>query len=259
MPAAHSPTAYSYSAYSLYLDFDGTLADIAATPCAASVPLPTVDDVQRLHTLLDGALAMISGRPITEIDALMAPASLPAAGVHGVQRRTARGEWKAIEPHGLSTLVEAATALVGALAGVRVEPKPGAVALHYRAAPEHEGACVQAAQVLAATHAGWTVMSGKCVVELKPQGVDKGAAVRAFQLEIPFAGRQPIFVGDDVTDEAGFAVVTQLGGISVKVGHGPTHASHRLPSPAGVRQWLSLWADGTPCLEALEVTKGAWA
>lgn len=252
---AHSPIAYC--THSLYLDIDGTLADIADTPCTAQVPLPTVSDVQRLHTLLEGALAIISGRPIAEIDAIMAPVNLPVAGVHGVQRRTAQGEWKATEPHGLHMLVAEATVLVGTLTGVRVESKPGAVALHYRAAPEHEGACLQAAQALAATHTGWNVMAGKCVVELKPQGVDKGSAVRAFQTETPFAGRRPIFVGDDVTDEAGFAVVAQLGGISVKVGDGPTAAFHRLPSPAGVRQWLSMWADGTPCLEALKLTKGA--
>lgn len=229
----------------LFLDFDGTLADLAPEPQAVRVSPELVPTLRRLCERLDGALAIVSGRPIAEIDRLLAPLRLPAAGVHGAERRHAtQVEAIAVPPLAALDEVEAVAAAVAARhPGVRVERKAAALALHYRLAPEAEHACLAAMRRAVEDRAGLGVLVGKCVVEVKPAGVDKGRAIEAFLTRPPFAGRTPVFVGDDVTDEAGFAAAVRAGGHAVKVGAGPTQAAHRVDSPAalldGLRRWLT--------------------
>lgn len=225
----------------LFVDFDGTLADLAPRPDAVSVLPGLTDTLQALHQRLDGALAVVSGRPIEQLDRLLSPLMLPSAGVHGAERRQAGGEVIRVETalEGvLETLAGQAEALAAQHAGLLVERKPGALALHYRLAPAFEAACIDLMERVVRRHPALTLLHGKQVVEAKPRGASKGHAIEAFMAEAPFSGRRPLFAGDDVTDEAGFAAAQRLGGGGIKVGAGNTLARWRLPDPAALRQWL---------------------
>ena len=226
----------------LFLDLDGTLADIQAAPEQAHIDADTLAALVVLTRHLDGALAIVSGRPLAQVDAMLAPEIWPAAGIHGAERRDAQGRLHAPAYDAAAVLARKALTACAGWSGVRVEPKAAAVAIHFRAAPERESECQALALALAADQPGWLAMSGKCVVEIKPAQVDKGRAMLAFLSEPPFTGRQPLFVGDDVTDEAGFVAARSAGGRAVKVGPGPTQADLRLPGPADVRTWLRRWS-----------------
>lgn len=220
----------------LFLDFDGTLVDIAPEPGAVVVPSTLVPTLAALQRYLGGAVAVVSGRPIREIDGFLAPLQLPVAGVHGAERRNAEGELDQLPPHPLQEVKAAAQALAAVHPGLRVEHKSNSIALHYRLAPELEALCIQAMEEAVDRSPGLALLRGKMVVEAKPCGVTKGAAIEAFLREPPFAGRTPVFVGDDVTDEAGFSAVQRLGGLGIKVGEGDTVAWQRLPDPPALRQ-----------------------
>lgn len=222
----------------LFLDFDGTLVDLAAEPEAVIVPSGLVGTLQALHQYLDGALALISGRPIEQIDDFLRPLHLPVAGVHGAERRGAGGDLSLLATHPLQRVEEAAAALVAQHPKLRVEIKRGSLALHYRQAPELELLCLQTLEAAVEESPGLTLLRGKMVVEAKPGGASKGNAIEAFLQEPPFAGRKPIFVGDDFTDEVGFATVQQMQGLGIKVGEGASVAWHRLESPAALRYQL---------------------
>jgi trehalose 6-phosphate phosphatase len=222
----------------LFLDFDGTLVDLAPAPDAVVVPPGMVDTLTRLHTYLGGALALISGRPIEQIDEFLQPLKLPVAGVHGAERRDAEGDLTLLSTHPLQRVEEAAAALAARYPRLRVETKRGSLAIHYRQAPELELACLQAMEAAVEDSPGLTLLRGKMVVEAKPGGASKGNAIEAFMNEAPFAGRSPVFAGDDYTDEVGFATVQRLHGVGVKVGEGASAASHRLASPGALRDQL---------------------
>ncbi|MBA3773749.1 MAG: trehalose-phosphatase [Ramlibacter sp.] len=222
----------------LFLDFDGTLVDIAPQPEAVIVPSGLVGTLTALNHYLGGALALVSGRPIDQIDAFLRPLQLPAAGVHGAERRGADGSMKLLSTHPLQYVEEAAQALASRHPQLRLETKRGSLALHYRQAPELEQECLQAMQAAVEKSPGLTLLHGKMVVEAKPGGASKGGAIEAFMQEAPFAGRSPVFVGDDFTDEVGFATVQRLKGLGVKVGDGASVAWQRLESPAVFRYQL---------------------
>jgi trehalose 6-phosphate phosphatase len=222
----------------LFLDFDGTLVDIAPQPESVIVPSGLVGALTVLNQYLGGALALISGRPIEQIDAFLHPLRLPAAGVHGAERRSAAGEITLLSAHPLQLVEEAALALVARHPRLRIENKRGSIALHYRQAPELEHECLAAMQAAVEASPGLTLLRGKMVFEAKPGGASKGHAIEAFMQEAPFAGRCPVFVGDDFTDEVGFATVQRLEGLGVKVGEGASVAWQRLPSPAVFRYQL---------------------
>ncbi|MEJ6021552.1 trehalose-phosphatase [Ramlibacter sp. PS4R-6] len=224
----------------VFLDFDGTLVDIAPQPEAVIVPPALSATLAQLHGWLGGALALISGRPIAQIDAFLKPLVLPAAGVHGAERRGADGRLSLLSTHPLEVVEAAAAALVKGDPRLRLETKRGSVALHYRQAPEREAECIAAMQAAVEESPGLTLLRGKMVVEAKPGGASKGAAIEAFMAEAPFAGRTPVFVGDDITDEVGFATVQRLKGLGVKVGEGATVAWQRIESPQVFRQQLQL-------------------
>jgi len=222
----------------LFLDFDGTVVDIAPQPHAVHVPAPLIDLLRDVQELLHGAVAIISGRPIAQIDDFLQPLQLAVAGVHGAERRSHDGHVHLLHTHPLDHVEEAACALAAQHPGLLVENKRGSLALHYRQVPELEEECVRAMQQAVSESPGVTLLRGKMVVEAKPGGASKGRAIEDFLAEAPFAGRIPVFIGDDVTDEVGFSTVQRLGGLGIKVGEGPSVAWQRLAHPSALRQEL---------------------
>lgn len=228
--------------WAVFLDVDGTLLEIAPTPAAVRVPPSLPRLLAELAQRLGGAVALISGRPIAELDRLLAPVTLPTAGLHGLEHRDAAGRIRrsAREP----ALEQAATALAAFAdrePGVLVEDKGPSIALHYRGASASETrARALVSQLLTDLGERFELQEGKKVLEIKPCHADKGAAIRSFLLEPPFVGREPCFVGDDVTDEDGFAAVNALGGHSIAVGRhgGPTQATYGLSDVDAVLEWL---------------------
>lgn len=222
-------------ACALFLDFDGTLVDIAPQPGAVVVPSGLVPTLSALQDYLGGAVAVVSGRPIHAIDRFLHPLRLPVAGVHGAERRAADGVLDRLPQHPLDTIERAATALATRHPELLVEHKDRSVAVHYRQAPHLEAECLAVMSEAIDLSPGLVLLRGKMVVEAKPGGATKGSAIEAFLREPPFAGRTPVFVGDDVTDEPGFAAVQRMGGLGVKVGEGPTVAWQRLAHPGALR------------------------
>lgn len=223
----------------LFLDFDGTLVDLAQQPEDVVVPPSLVATLRDLHAYLGGAVAVISGRPMEQLDAFLAPLRLPMAGVHGSERRAADGTLSLHATYPLDEVQRAAQALADQHPALRLESKRGSLALHYRQAPQLEALCLDTLRAAVEASPGLTLMRGKMVVEAKPGGASKGMAIDAFMHEAPFAGRQPVFIGDDFTDEVGFTVVQGRGGMGVKVGGGASAAWHRVESPAALRQELA--------------------
>ena len=215
----------------LFLDVDGTLVPIEAHPQAVSIDAGLRDLLGRLSSANQGALALISGRSIADIDALFLPATFAVAGQHGAERRGANGVLHSHAPPSARLLqpAEELRALVRRHPGLLLEEKGASLALHYRAAPVL-GDLVdrETRRIGEALGEDFERQAGKFVVEIKPSGRDKGTAIAAFMAEAPFAGRTPVFVGDDLTDELGFAYVNTRGGMSVKVGPGDTCAQARL-------------------------------
>jgi trehalose 6-phosphate phosphatase len=234
----------------LFLDIDGTLLDLAPTPLEVRVDTEVSELLPRLHTALQGACALVSGRTLDDVDWLFPGLVLPAAGQHGCERRDAQGTLHLHAPdHGtLSRLRALFTDFASRHAGLMLEDKGATLALHYRAAPQLAAQVDQTMKraLAAEPHAALCLQPGKMLVEIRPKQRDKGTAIRDFMREIPFSGRRPVFVGDDDGDEHGFAVVQHLRGYGVKVGIGPTCARHRLPDVATVRQWLAEFLAGQP-------------
>jgi trehalose 6-phosphate phosphatase len=222
----------------LFLDFDGTLAALAPRPEAVVVGAWLVPALQRLRPLLGGALALVSGRPIAQLDDFLAPLRLPAAGVHGVERRDASGRARVLAGTPPDDVVFCAERLAARHPGLLLERKPSALALHYRAVPHLAEPCATALLAAVRPHADWVALLGKCVVEIKPRRATKAQAVQDFLAAPPFAGRVPVFVGDDATDEDGFTAVQATGGWGVKVGDGASGARFRLADTDAVRDWL---------------------
>jgi trehalose 6-phosphate phosphatase len=245
------------STIALFLDVDGTLLEIAAAPQSVSVP----DDLRELLRALSlaggGGVALVSGRSIAALDALFAPLTLPSAGLHGFERRSASGAYlRKPPPSGAALEVahEAMSHLARRHPGLLVEDKRFALALHYRGAPHLESTVVELMQGIAASLAGQLELQrGKMVVELRPAGTTKANAVSDFLGEAPFAGRVPIFIGDDLTDESAFDFVNRREGLSVIVDGGrPSAARARLADVAAVRGWLAeLHADTAAALQRL--------
>lgn len=227
--------------WAYFFDIDGTLVDFAEAPQATRLDQGLREIIEQLHGATGGAVALISGRAIADMDSLLPGTRFPAAGQHGTERRDAAGT---ISHHARSSpeLERARQALSRAAAthhGLVLEDKGLSLAMHYRRAPRLAGYAHRLVRsLLAGTGRHYAVQTGKRVVELKPVGRDKGGAVLEFMREEPFRGRTPVFVGDDVTDEFGFAAVNQLHGHSVKVGTGRTTARWRLRDVRAVREWL---------------------
>jgi trehalose 6-phosphate phosphatase len=228
-----------WSGCALFLDFDGTLVDLAATPDAVLIAPGLLDALLSIHDSLAGRLAIVSGRPIAQIDAMLFPLTLPVAGVHGMERRSADGVLHYSPIPSLSAIQDCALQLATLHPRLQVEQKRGALALHYRSAPELELLCKSTMERALQHSPGLLLLQGKMVIEAKPAGISKGTAIRDFLLEAPFSGALPVFAGDDTTDEAGFVHVQQCGGLALKVGPGISAAQHRIATPHALRAELA--------------------
>jgi trehalose 6-phosphate phosphatase len=238
------PSLRGSGCYAFFLDFDGTLSEIADTPATARIEDRARQALEALFRTYSGAVAIVTGREIASIDALLSPLHLPVAGVHGLERRNGAGT---LSSH--KTGEEAAQLLESILKpfvthnpGLMLEKKRGALALHYRLRPDLEALCLSLVEDAAAASSDVVLTRGKMVVETRFHKATKGTAVRDFLQEVPFQGRIPFFAGDDATDEDAFATVNGLGGISVKVGPGETLAHYRCASVSAFTGWLSATA-----------------
>ncbi|MEO8562242.1 MAG: trehalose-phosphatase [bacterium] len=235
MPAPDLTWAY-------FLDIDGTLIELASSPSAVRVEPETHDLLHGLHLATGGAVALISGRSLHDIDLLFPGGALPAAGQHGLERRNARGAvWRLHVPvDSLSFARARIAALASRHRALVIEDKGLSLALHFRAAPQLERLVHDEMRAIVMELGdGYVVQPGKLVVELRPAGPDKGDTIGTFMGEAPFRGRVPVFIGDDATDEHGFAVVNAMGGHSLKVGGGTTIARWRVPDVRAVEDWLT--------------------
>jgi len=225
----------------LFLDIDGTLLDIAPTPDAVQVDQSLRSLLRALERACDGALALISGRTIPDIDDLFEPLFLAAAGVHGCERRDALGHW--LRPAFLNSRFHRFRDLLRnallPLEALLLEDKHCAVAVHYRGAPQLEGPLRAILDRLTPfIPDGHELIEGDEVIEVKPASHNKATAIEAFMQEAPFAGRFPIFIGDDLTDQDGFAAVRRHDGMAIAVGSN-VNSEWRLDDPAAVRRWLA--------------------
>jgi trehalose 6-phosphate phosphatase len=243
------PETGADTGWALFLDVDGTLLDIARRPDDVRVEPRLHDDLARLHAHLGGALALLSGRTLSQLDALFDWKQRGAAGLHGAELRMPDGDERITGDAEAFTRVRLrATALVAEARGVILEDKRLALALHYRHAPAAQDSAARIAQILLREAGGhYALQRGDHVFELKPAGVDKGRALAALMQEAPFRGRTPWMLGDDLTDEHAFRHVNANGGVSVVVGpRRPTEARHALDDPAAVRAWLHALAEAAP-------------
>lgn len=232
------PPAIDPGRDALFLDLDGTITPIRPRPDQVEVDAQVRHALRQLSQRLDGRLALVSGREIAEIDRLTGGIAPAAAGVHGLDLRLGTKRITAAPAAGVVHAVGAFRALAARHPGLLVEDKGLSTTLHYRQAPEFEPEARALAERLAAQH-GLVLQAGKMVVELRTPGGDKGAAVVTLMQEAPFLGSRPWFVGDDDTDEAGFAAAARLGGAGVLVGPPrATAARFRLPDVDAVSDWL---------------------
>jgi trehalose 6-phosphate phosphatase len=227
----------------LFLDLDGTLIELAPRPGDVTVPPALLSLLDKLHAGTGGALAVVSGRPIADIDRLLAPLHLPAAGTHGAELRDAAdGPVHTVGESLPGTLRDRLNSIAKELQsqwhGVSVEDKTSALAIHYRLAPEAEAA-LRAALDRLDLPTGWQILSGHCVYEIRAQALNKGAAMKTLTRAPAFAGRQPVFVGDDRTDLDGIASAVAAGGHGIAIGELEAPAAEwRLPNVPAVHDWL---------------------
>lgn len=224
--------------HALFLDFDGTLADIAPHPDATQVHPGIVPALEHLHQQLNGALAIVTGRRQVDIDHFLAPLKLPLAAEHGAQYRLGSGMEGSVNVPDLAPPLRVLEPMLERYPALVLERKSAGVALHYRQAPELEAQCRAAVEHAMAQTPGLELLQGKCVLEIKAAGPDKGRAIADFMRHAPFEGRIPVFAGDDVTDEHGFSAVLALGGIGIKVGPGETQAQVRCDDTTMLREWI---------------------
>lgn len=227
----------------LFLDVDGTLIEIAATPDAVVVPPGLIDTLRRVEGALDGALALVSGRSIAELDRLFWPLKLRASGVHGAEFRFGDGAealWSKVSP--IPPVVwDDMLVAVSEFPASLVENKAFSFAVHYRADPASGPRLRRALELFLADRVdlGLAILPGHCVFEVKRPEIDKGAAILDFLERRPFSGRRPIFIGDDVTDAPGFTAVSGLEGWAYSVRASFPGVAGTFPDPAAVRHWLA--------------------
>jgi len=240
--SVHYPPPAACAECAFFLDVDGTLLEIAATPSDVSVDIALLELIGQLFRISGGALALISGRSISDLEKLLGTLRLPLAGQHGLERRDSAGRlWIHAAPPGAKCAIKEALApVLTRHPGLLLEDKGLTLALHYRQAP-HLAAYSHRLMERLMHEAGGELelQKGKRVIEIKPAGIGKGTAVAEYLSESPFRGRYPVFIGDDQNDENGFAEVNRMNGISIKVGPGKSCARYRLPHVAAVRHWLN--------------------
>ncbi|HEX4112285.1 MAG TPA: trehalose-phosphatase [Stellaceae bacterium] len=227
--------------WALFLDLDGTLIDFAPTPDGVVVPAELRDTLAALHRALGGAVALVSGRALVVLDALFTPLILPASGQHGAELRLG-GEKVSVPPHpAMPAIAVALDTFAAAHPGVRIENKGHSIAVHYRGAPAMADKAREVVDnLIAAAGDALEPMPGQMVIDIKRRGLSKGSAVAWFMARAPFAERVPVFIGDDRTDEDGFAAVNERRGLSIRIGSSSdTAASFCIATPAALREWLA--------------------
>ncbi|MGO8908476.1 MAG: trehalose-phosphatase [Bradyrhizobium sp.] len=243
-----SELARRLSEYAILLDIDGTLLDLAPTPREVWVPPGLAETLNRLHDKTSGALALVSGRSLNDIDLIFAPEQFPAVAGHGAEMRISTDS-EAVATHAPpmdKELKRRLAAIAKLSSGILIEDKGYSLALHYRLAPHAENAIYAAVSLIRAElpNAPIEVLPGKCVCEVKQSGFDKATGVRELMIHEPFRGRRPIFIGDDVTDESVFAIMPDLGGLAFSVGRRAPGVTDHFDEPRDVRAWLSRLIDG---------------
>lgn len=226
----------------ILLDVDGTILDIAPTPREVSVAPSLRRTLERLWNRTAGALAFVSGRPLGELDLIFSPLQLPAIGGHGAELRTTAGT-RPGQPRIPALdfdLKRKFAEIAKAGPGIIVEDKGYSLALHYRLAPDKENFVRGAAAAICAQvrESPIELLPGKSMLEIKQAGFNKASAVRDLMMYPPFAGRRPIFIGDDVTDEDVFTIMPEFDGIGISVGRKLSGVTHCFERPVHVRRWL---------------------
>ncbi len=241
-PLPAPPLPGAEERWALFLDVDGTLLDFADQPDQVCVDTPLRSLLDELSTTLDGALALVSGRSLDDLDDLFGNPSWALVGLHGLEQRGTDGRYRGVHIGAArrSLVRDIASTVAAGLPGVTMEDKGVAVALHCRTAPGQFPALRQSVEALLPRLPGYEMQQGNLVIELKPEGMDKGKAVANLLSGWPFNGRLPVYVGDDLTDEHGFATANLESGLSIRVGmREPSLARFSLPEPAATRIWLS--------------------
>jgi trehalose 6-phosphate phosphatase len=230
------------------LDIDGTLLDLAPTPREVWVPPGLAETLLRLRDKTSGALALVSGRSLNDIDLIFAPERFPAIGGHGAEMRISiDSEAVAVHAPPMDPELKRRLASIAKLSpGILLEDKGYSLALHYRLAPHAEKAIYEAVSLIRSEvpDAPIEVLPGKCVYEIKQTGFDKATGVRELMNHQPFRGRRPIFIGDDVTDESVFAIMPELAGLAFSVGRRAEGVAGHFDEPRDVRAWLARLVDG---------------
>ncbi len=231
--------------WALFLDIDGTILELAETPGQVIVSAGLRELVRNLNTALGGAIALVSGRSLSGIDALFRMPWLSAAGLHGVECRTGFNGITHVQSVNESVMRNFRGRLqtcIQRYPGLVLEDKNLSIAIHFRRAAHLQA---EVEKILCETIAGhdsvFHIQRGKMIAEIKPRGADKGFAIRRFMQAPPFRDRRPVFIGDDITDEDGFLVINEMHGISIKVGPGDSCAGCRLGQPAHVVDWLEAY------------------
>jgi trehalose 6-phosphate phosphatase len=237
--AAH-PVPLPTTAWCLFLDVDGTLLELADHPGAVFVDADLMQLLERLRAAANGAIALVSGRTVGDLDRLFGDLRLPLAGLHGCERRDAQGHLH-VAPVAIEQLADVREGLMRLVArhpGLLLEDKGAGLALHFLQARELEHELRAEVALLAAPLVPrFALLDGHAVIEVKPAAHTKDSAVTEFMQEAPFRGRVPIFIGDDQTDYGGFDAVRRFEGLAVAVGP-RVKAEWWLPGPVAVRQWL---------------------
>jgi trehalose 6-phosphate phosphatase len=232
----------------ILLDIDGTLLDLAPTPREVWVPPGLGETLSRLREKTSGALALVSGRSLNDIDLIFAPEQFPAVGGHGAEMRISIDNEAVarLAPPMDKELKRRLAAIARLSPGILIEDKGYSLALHYRLAPHAEKAIYEAVSLIRSElpQAPVEVLPGKCVCEIKQSGFDKATGVRELMAHEPFRGRRPIFIGDDVTDESVFAIMPDLGGLAFSVGRRARGVTSHFDEPRDVRAWLARLTDG---------------
>ena len=226
----------------LFLDFDGTLVELAETPSAVVVPDRLNGLLNRLNTNCGGAVAFVTGRSIRDLDALLGHEPGNAVGVHGAEWRLGGAEIYTVDGQMFEAERMTVRAFADGHAAIIMEEKSAGLTLHYRREPALQDAAHSVMDLAFADRDDFETMSGHMMVEARRIGVHKGAGIERLMQNAPFARRTPGFLGDDGTDEDGFAAVNAFGGISIKVGEGATSATHRLANVPAVYDYLEALA-----------------
>ena len=235
--------------WAVFLDFDGTLVDIAEEPTAIVVPTGLGETLERLKGRMGGALALISGRSMSDIDGFLSPHSFDAAAIYGATHRV--GDiidlQSGKDTDRLRPAVARLSRVLNSFDGILIEDKGCAVAVHWRKAPNREPMIIDlVGSVIFELAPGFRLQLGKAVAEIAPLHADKGQAIKSILATPTYRDRRPIYIGDDLADLAAFDMVSSLGGVSVQVGSDASAAPYWLPDPASVRLRLESWAAGMP-------------